>query len=74
MQGFLTKHPTRLKSIRATLVIGSGPHGVLNPQAKSRGTIWRCVTRHANQLILGFRKIGSYFRTPVVMAGGEQRH
>ena len=32
------------------------------------------MTIHANRLILGFAKIASYFRTPVVTAGQAQRH
>ena len=41
------------------LARGSGPHGVLNLEAKSRGTIWRCVTSHANRPILGSGKIST---------------
>ena len=71
---FLTKDPARLKSIRASHCYRCGPHGVLNLQATSRSTIWRFLTSHADLLILGFGKIGSYFRTSVVTAGREQHH
>ena len=37
---------------------GSGPHGVLNLDAKCRCTAWRGVTHHANGRISGSGKIG----------------
>ena len=66
-------HHTK-KASGPPLVIGSGPHGMLSPLAKSRATIYKRVTIHANRLILGCGKIGSYFRTAVVTTGREQRH